>query len=100
MGAIDWEVIDFRYIISNINNMDFQPGTLPSSFSKLYDIDTKTTKGSSNDEHSEQPSRKRDRKTKGPKFQNESKLIEWRIRETGELINFSGHKFRKQTENA
>ena len=29
LDAIYWEVIDFRDIISNINNMDFQPVPLP-----------------------------------------------------------------------
>ena len=48
LDAIDWEVIDFRYIISNINNMDFHPGPLPLSFRTFDATDTKITKGSSN----------------------------------------------------
>ena len=52
MDAINWEVIDFRDIISNINHMDFQPGPLPLSFRKFNAIDTKTPKGPSNNENS------------------------------------------------
>ena len=54
MDAIDWEVIDFRDIISNIKNMDFQTGPLPRSFRTFNATDTKTPKGPSNNEHSEQ----------------------------------------------
>ena len=57
--------------------MDFQEGTLPPSFRKFDDTETKTTKGSSNDEHIDQPSRKKARKRKGSKVQNESTLTEW-----------------------
>ena len=46
--AIDWEVIYFRNIISNIKNMDFKPGPLPLSFRTFDATDTKITKGSSN----------------------------------------------------
>ena len=46
LDAIDWEVIDFIDIISNINNMDFQPGALPQRFRIFYSIDTQKTKGS------------------------------------------------------
>ena len=59
LDAIDWEVIDSRYIISNIKNMDFHPGPLPPSFSKFNAKDTKTPKGPSNIDHSKHPSRKK-----------------------------------------
>ena len=76
LDAIDWGVIDFRDIISKVKNMDFQPGPLPSSFRTFNTTDTKTPKGTSNNEHSEQPSRKKPRKSKGSKVQNESMLSE------------------------
>ena len=65
LDAIDWEVIGFIDIISNINNMDFQPGPLPPSFRKFNATDTKIPKGPSKNEHSKQPSRKHSRKIKG-----------------------------------
>ena len=58
LDAIDWEVIDFRDIISNIKNMDFQPGPIPPIFRTFNATYTKTPKGLSNNEHREQPSRK------------------------------------------
>ena len=70
LDAIDWEVIDLRYIISSINNMDFQPGPLPRSFRQFNAIDTKTPKGPSNNEHRKHPSRKKARKIKAFKEQN------------------------------
>ena len=51
LDVIDWEVIDFRYIVSNIKNMDFQPGPLPPSFRKFNATDTKIPKWPSNNEH-------------------------------------------------
>ena len=68
--AIYWKVIDFRDIISNVKNMDFQPVPLPPSLETFNITDTKTTKGPSNNEHIKQPSRKKARKIKGSKFQN------------------------------
>ena len=100
LDAIDWEVIDFIDIISNIKNMDFQPGPLPLSFRTYDDKDTKTNKGSRNYEHSNQSSRKKAIKSKGSKVQNESTLSKWRLRDTKYLINFSGHKVHNQPENA
>ena len=72
LDSIYWEVIDFRDIISNINNMDFQPGPLPPSFRTFNITDTKTPKGPSNNEHNEKPSRKKAIRSKGSKVQNES----------------------------
>ena len=60
--VIDWKVIDFRNIISNINNMDFHPGPLPSSFRKFNATDIKTPKGPSNNEPRKQSSRKGQKK--------------------------------------
>ena len=68
--TVDWDVIDFREIFSNIENMDFQPGSLTRSFRKFNATDTKTPKGPSNNEHSEQPSIKKARKSKVSKEQN------------------------------
>ena len=68
--AIDLEVIEFRDIISSIKNMDFQPGPQTPRFRKFNATDTKTPKGPSNNEHSEQPSIKKARKSKGSKEQN------------------------------
>ena len=65
LDEIDWEVIELRYIISNINNIRFQPGPLPPSFRKFNATDTKIPKGPSKNEHSKQPSRKHSRKIKG-----------------------------------
>ena len=62
LDAKDWEVIDFRNIISNVKNMDFQPGPLPLSFSKFNATNTKTPKVPSNNYHRKQPSRKNSRK--------------------------------------
>ena len=59
LDAIYWEVIDFRDIISNIKNMDIQPDPIPPRFRTFNAIDTKTTKGSINNEHTNQPSKKR-----------------------------------------
>ena len=53
--AIDWEVIYFRNIISNIKNMDFHPGPLPLIFRTFNATYTKKPKGMSNNDHSEQP---------------------------------------------
>ena len=61
-------MINFRDIISNINNMDLYPGPLPPSFRAFNSTDTKTTKGSSNNEHSDQIKKKRPEKSKAPKF--------------------------------
>ena len=80
LDAIDWDVIDFRDMISNINNMYFQIGPLPPIFRKFNATDTKTPKGSRNNEYSDQPSSKKYRKSKGPKVQNESTLSEWIIK--------------------
>ena len=68
LEVIAWEVIDFRDIISNIKKLDFRPVPLPPSFKTFNVIETKITKGSSQNEHSNQPSRKNDRKSKDPKF--------------------------------
>ena len=68
--AIDWEVIDFRDIISNINNMDFHPDPLPPRFSTFNVTDTKTPKWPSNNEQIKQPSRKKAIKSKGSKVKN------------------------------
>ena len=89
LDAIDWEMIDFREIISNVNNMYFQSGPIPPSFRTLNITVTKTTKGPSNNDHSKEPSIKKGRKTKGSKEQNESTLSECKLRDTKELINFS-----------
>ena len=99
LDAIYWEVINLRDIISNIKNMDFHTGPLPSSFRKFNAKDTKTPKGPSNNERRKQPSRKSPEK-KGSKVQNESTLSEWKLRNTEELINLSGHKAQNQTEPA
>ena len=98
--AIDWEVIDFRYIISNINNIDFQLGPLPPSFRKFDATDTNKTKGSSNDEHIDHPSRRKAIKTKGSKVQNKPTLSKWRLQDNKELINFSGHKVQNHPKHA
>ena len=100
LDAINWEVIDFRDIISNINNMDFQPGPLPPSFRSFNATETETPKGPSNNEHIKQPSRKKSRKRKVSKEKNESTLSEWKLRDTEEIINFSGHKVQNQPEHA
>ena len=76
LDVIDWGVIDFRDIISNIKYMDFQTGPLPPRFNKFNAIDTKTPKGPSNNEHNEQPSRKKAIKSKLSKEKNESTLSE------------------------
>ena len=91
MDAIDWEVIGFRDIISNINNMDIQPDQLPLSFRTFNATDTKTPIGPSNNEHSKQPSRKKAIKSKGFNVQNEYTLSECKLRYTKEQINFSAH---------
>ena len=92
LDAIDWEMIDFRDNINNINNMYFQPGPIPPRLRTFNKTDTKTPKGPSNNEHSEQPSRKKARKIKGSKVQNKSTLNEWILQYNKELINLSGHK--------
>ena len=99
LDAIYWDVIDFGNIISNIKNIDFEPGLLTMSFRKFNATDTKTSKGPSNNEHSKHLSRKKARK-KRSKAQNESTLSEWKLRDTKELINLSGHKVQNQPENA
>ena len=76
LNATDFQVIDFRDIISNIKNMNFQPVSIPLRFRTFNVIDIKTPKGPSNNEHSKQPSRKKSRKSKGSKVQNESTLSE------------------------
>ena len=76
LDVIDWGVIDFRDIISNIKYMDFQTGPLPPRFNKFNAIDIKTPKGPSNNEHNEQPSRKKAIKSKLSKEKNESTLSE------------------------
>ena len=68
LDVIDLEVIFFRDIISNIKNMDFQPGPLPLIFRKFNEIDIKTPKGPSKNDHSEQPLKKSPEKSKDPKF--------------------------------
>ena len=68
LDAIYWDATDFRDIISNINNMDFQPVPLPLSFRTFNATDTKTYKGPSDNNRSEQTSRKKARKKKDPKF--------------------------------
>ena len=65
LDVIDWEVIDFRDITSNKKDMDFRPVPLPQSLRTFNAKDTKTPKGPSNNEHSDQPSRKKARKIKG-----------------------------------
>ena len=92
LDAINWEVIDFIDIISNIKNMNLHPGPLPLSFRTFNATDTKTPKGPSKNEHIKQPSRKKSRKSKGSKVQNQSTLSEWKLIDTKDLINFSGHK--------
>ena len=89
LGAIDWEMIDFRDSINNINNMYFQPGPIPPRLRTFNKTDTKTPKVPSNNEHSEQPSRKKARKIKGSKVQSESTLREWKLRDTKDLIILS-----------
>ena len=66
--AIDWEVIDFRYIISNINHMDFQPGPLPSSFRKFYATDTEKPKSLATMSTTSSLQEKRPERVKDPKF--------------------------------
>ena len=100
LDKIDWEVIDLRYIRSNIKNMYFQPGPLPLSFRTFNSTDTKTPKGLSKKEHSEQPSIKKARKNKGSKVQNESTLSEWKLRDTKELIDLSGQKVQNQSKHS
>ena len=68
LDAIYCEVINFQDIISNIKNMYFQPGPLPLSFRAFNATDTKTYKGPSDNNRSEQTSRKKARKKKDPKF--------------------------------
>ena len=89
LGAIDWDMIDFRDNINNINIMYFQPGPIPPRLSTFNKTDTKTPKGPSNNEHSERPSRKKARKIKGSKVQSESTLREWKLRDTKDLIILS-----------
>ena len=79
MDAIDWEMIDFRDIISNIKIMNFQPDPLPLILRTFNATYTKTTKGASNNEHNKQLSRKKARKSKGSKVQNESTLSKWKL---------------------
>ena len=62
LDAINLEVINFIDIISNIKNMDFQQSPLPPIFRTFNATDTKTSKGSSNNEHSDQPPRKKPKK--------------------------------------
>ena len=100
LDAIYWEVIDFIDIISNINNMDLQSGPMPPSFRTFDSTETKTTKGYSNDGHSDQPSRKNIIKRKASKVQNKSTLSEWRLRDTEDIINFSGKKVCNQPKHA
>ena len=78
LDAMNLEVINFIDIISNIKNMDFQQSPLPPIFRTFNATDTKTSKGSSNNEHSDQPPRKIPKK-KGSKVQNESTLSKWRF---------------------
>ena len=68
LDAIYLEVIDFRDNISNINNIYFHPVPLSPSFRTFDTIDTKTTKGSGNNDHSGQPSKTMSEKAKDPKF--------------------------------
>ena len=100
MDAIYWEVIDFREIISNIKNMDLQPGPISPRFRTFKVTDTKTPKNPCNNEHSKKPPRKKARKTKRSKVQNKSTLSEWKLRDTEELMNLSGHKVQYQPEHA
>ena len=100
LDVIDWEVKNFRYIISNIKNIYIQLGPLPLRNRTFDTTDTKLTRWSSNNEHSNQPSIRKSRKRKRSKVQNESTLIEWRIQDTEELINFSGHKVWKHPKHA
>ena len=58
LDAIYWEVIDFRDMTSNIKNMDIQPDPIPPRFRTFNAIDTKTTKGSINKDHTNQASKK------------------------------------------
>ena len=74
LDAIDWGVIYIRDIISNINNMDFHIGPLLPSFSTFDATDTKTTKGSSNNEQINQPSTKIPEKSKAPMFKMNPRL--------------------------
>ena len=75
LDAINWEVIDFRDMISNIKNIDFQLVPLPPSFRKFNATDTKTPKGPSNNENTEYPSRKKARKIKGLKNKMNPHLV-------------------------
>ena len=100
LDAIHWEVINFRYIISNIKNMYLYTGPLPPRFSTFNATDTKTPKGPSKNEHSEQTSSKKARKSKGLKVQNKYKFSEWKLRDTKELIIVSGRKVQNQPKNA
>ena len=68
LDAIYWEVIDLRYIISDINNMDSQPVQIPPSFKTLNATDTKTSNGPIQNYHREHPSRKRPETAKDSKF--------------------------------
>ena len=100
LDEIYWKVIDLRYIISNIKNMDLQPCPLPPIFRKFNATYTKTPKGPSNNEQIGHPSRKKSRKSKGYKVQKKSTLCEWKLRDTKELIDLSGHKVQNQPGNA
>ena len=82
LNAIDWEVVDFIDIISNINNKDLQPDPLSPSFRTFNSTGTKTPKVPSNRYHSKQTSIKKAIKIKGYKVQNESTLSEWKLRYT------------------
>ena len=68
-------MVDFRYIIGNINNIDFQPGPLPPSFRTFNTTDTKTPKGPRNNEHRKQPSRNCPEKAKDIKFKINPHLV-------------------------
>ena len=72
---IDWEVIDTRDIIGNINNMGFHSGPLPPSFRTFNTTYTKTPKGPSNNDHIEQPSGGKAIKIKGLKFKINHHLV-------------------------
>ena len=75
LDTIDWELIDFRDIISNINHMDFQPDPLRPSFRTFNTTDTKIPKGPSNNEHINILQEKRPEKAKDPKLKMNPRLV-------------------------
>ena len=75
LGAIDWEVNDFRGIIININNMDFQPSQLPPIFITFNTIDTKKPRGPCNNGPANSVQEKNQEKEDDPKFNMNPRLV-------------------------